>query len=162
MRQSLALKSGWFTVQARTAIQAPVERVWSILTDLEKYHEWDSFVPSMQSDFQVGSLLTMHVQMRENFVTTSVETITAIEPEHLLAWKIRSPAWFLRGERLQELKPIDAGTTEYFTCETFTGLFAPVLQFMYARDLQHGFDAVARDLKVRAETVERRNSVKAL
>lgn len=155
MRQSLPLKSGWFTVQVRTTIQAPVERVWSILTDLEKYHEWNSFVPSMQSDFQVGSLLTMRVQMRENFVTTSVETITAIEPEHLLAWKTRLPAWFLRGERLQELKPIDTGTTEYFTRETFTGLFAPVLQLMYARDLQHGFDAVAQDLKVRAETVER-------
>lgn len=147
-----SVTTGWFTVQARTTIQAPVARVWSILTDLEKYHEWNSFVPSMQSDFQVGSLLTMHVQMRGNLKTTSIETITAIEPEHLLSWETRSSAWFLRGERIQELAPIDTDTTEYFTCETFTGIFAPVLQLMYARDLQRGFDAVARDLKARAET----------
>lgn len=91
--------------------------------------------------------------MRDNLKTTSVETVTDIQPERLLAWKTRSPAWFLQGERLQELKPIDAEVTEYFTRETFTGLFSPVLHRMYERDLQRGFEAVARDLKARAESM---------
>src|SRR5579884_1823313 len=131
--------SGWFAVQASTIINAPVEHVWSILVDLDRYGEWNTFVPSMQSAFQAGSLLTMQVQMRPNMRTTSIETITAIEPQRLLAWKTRSPAWFLSGERFQLVTSIDANTTRYWTRESFTGVMAPVLKLLLEKDLQRGF-----------------------
>jgi hypothetical protein len=144
--------SGWFAVQASTIINVPVEHVWSVLVDLERYGEWNTFVPSMQSSpFQVGSLLTMQVQMRENLRVKSVETITVIEPDRMLAWKTRSPAWFLRGERFQVLTPTDAGTTQYWTREAFTGIIAPLIKIMFEKDLQRGFQAVAQNLKARVE-----------
>ena len=142
---------GSFSVQAAITINAPLVHVWSVLVDLERYREWNTFVPSMQSSFQVGSILTMQVQMRKGVQVKSVETITAIEPQHLLAWKTRSPAWLLRGERFQVLTAIDSGKTQYWTREAFTGILAPLLQILLARDLQRGFDAVAQNLKARAE-----------
>lgn len=144
--------SGWFSVQSTITINAPLARVWAVLADLEHYGEWNTFVPSMQSDFQVGSLLTMQVQMRENRSVKSVETITVIEPQHMLAWKTRSPAWFLCGERFQVITSLDANTTQYWTREAFTGIMAPILKMIYVKDLQRGFDRVARDLKARAES----------
>ncbi len=143
---------GWFSVQAAITINAPLAHVWSVLVDLERYREWNTFVPSMQSSFQVGSILTMQVQMRKGFQVKSIETITAIEPQHLLAWKTRSPAWLLRGERFQVLTAIDSGKTQYWTREAFTGILAPLLQILLARDLQRGFDAIAQNLKARAES----------
>ncbi|GHO46209.1 SRPBCC domain-containing protein [Ktedonospora formicarum] len=143
--------SGWFSVQTSITINAPLERVWEVLTDLEHYGEWNSFVPSMQADLRVGATLTMRVRMRGNLATTSVETITALEPQRLLAWKIRSPAWILRGERFQVIKAINEQTTEYWTQESFTGIVAPLLQVLFARDLQRGFQTMARDLQARAE-----------
>jgi hypothetical protein len=147
--------SGWFSVQATSTINAPIERVWTILTDLDHYHEWNSFIPSMQaSPFAVGSTLTMGVRMNPNTHTTSIETITAIEPQHLLAWKTRSPKWFLSGERFQEITAIDPHTTRYWTRESFSGILAPVLQILLAKDLQRNFNAMANDLKAHAETMQ--------
>jgi hypothetical protein len=143
--------SGWFSVQETITINAPLEHVWSVLMDIERYGEWNTFVPSMKSSFQVGALLTMQVQMRKNLQVKSVETITAIEPNRLLAWKTRSPEWFLRGERFQVLTAIDAETTQYWTREGFTGILAPLLKIMLGKDLQRGFQAVAQNLKARAE-----------
>jgi hypothetical protein len=144
--------SSAYSVQAEITINAPLERVWSVLVDLERYKEWNTFVPSMQSTFQVGSLLAMGVQMRKRLYVKSVETITAIEPNHLLAWKTRSPEWFLQGERFQVITAIDKDTTRYWTREAFSGIFAPVIKLLFGKDLQHGFDAVAQNLKTRAES----------
>ncbi|HZO74916.1 MAG TPA: SRPBCC domain-containing protein [Ktedonobacteraceae bacterium] len=146
--------TGGFAVQASSTINAPLDCVWSVLVDLERYHEWNTFVPVMQSSFQVGELLTMQVRMNKRLTVKSIETITAIEPMGLLAWKTRSPGWLLRGERFQTLTPIDANTTRYWTREAFMGLLAPVLKITLGKDLQRGFHAVAEDLKARAEALD--------
>lgn len=143
--------SGRFSVQASSIINAPLERVWSVLVDIERYGEWNTFVPSMQSSFQVGSLLTMRVQMRRGLQVKSVETITAIEPQRLLSWKTRYPHWLLQGDRYQVVTAIDANTTQYWTRESFTGILTPLLKALLGTDLQRGFDAVAQNLKERAE-----------
>ncbi|HLG64693.1 MAG TPA: SRPBCC domain-containing protein [Ktedonosporobacter sp.] len=145
--------TGWFAVQATITINAPLDCVWSVLIDLERYHEWNTFVPVMHSSFQVGELLTMYVRMNKRLQVKSIETITAIEPMRLLAWKTRSPGWLLRGERFQTLTPIDANTTQYWTREAFTGLLAPALKITLGKDLQRGFNAVAENLKARAEAL---------
>jgi hypothetical protein len=144
--------SNAWSVQAEVTINAPLARVWSVLVDLERYSEWNTFVPSMQSSFQVGSLLTMGVRMRKGIEVKSVETITAIEPHHLLAWKTRSPEWFLQGERFQIVTELDAHTTQYRTQEAFSGIFAPIIKILFGKDLQRGFSAVAHGLKERAES----------
>jgi hypothetical protein len=151
MQIQIPKDSGWFSVQSSSTIHVPVAQVWSILTDLKHYSEWNTFVPSMESDFHVGSVLTMGVQMRANMHTTSVETITAIEPERLLAWKTRSPVWILRGERFQLVTSVDTNTTQYWTRESFKGILAPVIQLLFGKDLQRGFDSVAQNLKTHAE-----------
>jgi hypothetical protein len=145
--------SGTWSVQAEITIHAPLARVWSVLVDLERYSEWNTFVPSMRSSFQVGQPLTMRVHMRKGLFVTSVETITIIEPYHLLAWKTRSPAWFLQGERFQEVTALDEQTTRYWTREAFSGMVAPVIKTLFGHDLQRGFTAVANNLKARAESL---------
>lgn len=144
--------SGWFSVQSSITIDAPLDRVWSVLVDIEHYGEWNSFVPSMQSSLEVGSLLTMQVQMRATMQVKSVEDITAIEPQRLLAWKSRYPEWFMRAERFQLLTEIDATTTRYWTREAFTGIAAPVLKIVLGKDLQRNFSTMAQELKTRVES----------
>lgn len=148
---ALPKTSGYFSTQATATIHAPLERVWSILVDLERYREWNSFVPSMQSDFHVGSLLIMQVQMRKWLRVKMVVTVSAIEHHHLLAWKTRFPRWFLYSERFQVLTAINAETTQYWTREAFAGMFAPLLKWLFEKDLQRGFVAIAQNLQARAE-----------
>lgn len=151
MQPHTAASHTW-SVQAEITINAPLARVWSVLVDLERYGEWNTFVPSMQSSFHVGSRLKMGVQMRKGLFVTSIETITAIEPLQLLAWKTRSPEWFLQGERFQRITALDEQSTQYWTQEAFSGMFAPVIKSLFGGDLQRGFTAVAHNLKERAES----------
>ncbi|HET8845828.1 MAG TPA: SRPBCC domain-containing protein [Ktedonobacteraceae bacterium] len=140
-------------IEASSTINAPVEKVWSILIDFARYAEWNTFVPSMQTTLQVGSPLTMGVRMRKRLFIKIRATVSAVEFQHRLAWVPKMPAWFLKSERLQVITALDAGTTRYWTCEVFTGMASPLLRLLLRKDLQLGFASVAQDLKARAETM---------
>jgi len=143
--------SGYFTPQATATIHAPLERVWAILVDSDHYGAWNTFVPSMQTDLQVGSPLIMRVHMRKGLRVKMAVTVSAVDPLQRLAWKTKFPRWFLRSERLQLVTALDAGTTLYWTGESFAGFCAPVLKALLGKDLQRGFEAVAQNLKTHAE-----------
>ncbi len=145
-------RKAFFQVEAETTIDAPVVRVWAVLADLERYGEWNRFVPSMEATLKVGATLRMGVQMRSRWRVISVEDVTVVEPGKRLAWRTRSPGWLLRGERFQTLEPLDSEQTRYYTVEAFSGLLAPLLKLMLEGDLRRGFAQVAHDLKMRAET----------
>lgn len=138
-------------VEAASTINAPLEHVWSVLTDFARYGEWNTFVPSMQATLQVGSPLTMSVQMRKGLRVKISATVSLIETHHRLAWTPRMPAWFLKSERFQVITALDAHTTRYWTQEIFTGAASPLLTLLLSKDLRRGFMNVARDLKARAE-----------
>lgn len=140
-----------FTVQANSTINVPLAQVWSVLTDLERYAEWNTFVPFMQSPLQVGSLLIMGVQLNRHIRFKMRETVTGVEPQHQLSWKTRLPAWYLYSERIQTILSLDTDTTYYVTRETFTGLMAPFLQLLLGKYLQREFESLALHLKRRAE-----------
>lgn len=138
-------------VEATSTINAPLERVWSILTDFAHYGEWNTFVPSMQATLQIGSPLTMKVQMRKGLSVKIHATVSLVEAQHRLAWTPRMPAWFLKSERFQVITALDENTTQYWTREVFTGVAALLLKLLLSKDLQRGFSSVARDLKTQAE-----------
>ena len=55
-------------VRAETTIDAPLERVWSLLTDLAAYSEWNRFMPRVRGDLRPGGVLQAEVRFRRGFL----------------------------------------------------------------------------------------------
>ena len=55
-------------VRAETTIEAPFERVWSLLTDLASYPEWNRFMPRVTGDLRPGGVLRAEVRFRRGFL----------------------------------------------------------------------------------------------
>ena len=72
---------------------------------------------------------------------------------HQLGWEFPWwPAWLLNGVRVQVVAHDEAsGKTRYATREVFCGPFAHLLSWTSAGRVTHGFEAVAKALKERAE-----------
>src|SRR5258706_9641753 len=138
----------------KVEINAPIELVWNILIDLEKYGEWNPFVFRMESTLVVGDPIIIYVQMNARSKMVVKEQVTQFELHRRLAWRATYPRFLINDERIQELEPLENGNCSYYSYETFRGLAIPLLMLAYKSDIQRGFDGVALALKRRAEAMQ--------
>jgi uncharacterized protein YndB with AHSA1/START domain len=139
-------------VRAEIEVDAPIERVWQILTDFERYRAWNPFTPRVETSLRIGDPIHLHVRLRGKRLMHRVETITRNQP-YTLGWQMKMGARFLlRAERIQTLTPIDAHRTHYVTEDRFRGWLAPLVLALYGGAMERGFGDCALGLKKAAES----------
>jgi hypothetical protein len=129
-------------------INAPLEKVWHTLINVENYPRWNPFTTRVETTFVVGEPAILYVTMSEHHQRVQHEVITAFEPQHTFAWaSIMGAPFIRRANRWQIVEPIDAQHTQYETYETFAGVLVPLIMILYRKGIQRRFDAVATALQ---------------
>ena len=153
-------------------IEAPIDVVWSILTDLGGYPSWNPFIVAVSCEEaapRVGLRMKVRVEWPRGGGSSSVEETTALEPPGAGVAGTRSARWgyafrgalaglgLVRAQRVQSLAERGDGRTVYESSLVFDG---PLSRFVPIEKVQAGQDAMASALKARAESdAPRRSSV---
>ncbi|KAF8797601.1 hypothetical protein BYT27DRAFT_7204409 [Phlegmacium glaucopus] len=164
--------SGVFSVSSSSLIDAPLEKVWSIMLDFPSYNKWNSFVrrqvlmnaskePLLDQTPREGDFIQMSVHipptMQEPGLfgrgSAFVKITTIDHANHRAAWCTEGiPRFLLHTERWQALSVDEVtGKTKYETIEVFGGLFGYFVKFFVGKNLALGFKAGADCLKKCAE-----------
>jgi hypothetical protein len=132
-------------------IDAPSEKVWSILADFAVYPEWNPFIVRVDGTLQPGARLTVTLQPPGRRKATFRPRVTALEPNRELRWlgHLVVPGLF-DGEHIHRLEPSEGGGTRYRQEERFDGILVPLTGSMLGATEQ-GFRAMNAALKERAE-----------
>lgn len=130
-------------------INAVPERVWQILTDTDKFPDWNPFIRSCKGKLAQGE--TVEVVLGEGKTMTFRPTIVEVTPNRTLRWlgKLFVGGLF-DGEHIFEIEPMDAHRVRFIQREKFSGLLIPVFNL---DSTEQGFNAMNRALKQRAEAV---------
>lgn len=132
-------------------IDAPIDRVWRILTQLDAYADWNPFTPRVESSLAIGDPVHLHVRLVGERLMHRVETVTRNAP-YTLGWDMKMGAPFLLyAERVQVLTPIDEHRTHYRTEDCFTGWLRPLVLGLFGTAMERGFRDCALGLKKAAE-----------
>ncbi len=148
--------------RAETTIDAPLDEVWAVMLDTERYGEWNPFVTRAEiaGPTAVGTEIVLHVRWANGGTTRSPERISALDPPSTgpdgvrratLAYDFEGwPAklGLVRGRRYQRLTQAPGGPTTYDTVEEFTG---PLVKLAGPGRVADGFRRHAAGLKARAE-----------
>ena len=143
-------------------LNAPIDRVWQVMTELGSYKEWNPFVVDVVGPtrpLQIGDPLTLSVVWADGGKLQSGEKVTQVEPPHDEAGLRRAvlaycfTGWIpalnlVRSTRVQSLEQKAGGPTVYTSLEEFRGFAAA---YVPLQKVQDGFDRHARALKLRVE-----------
>lgn len=148
---------------AQIDIDAPLAVVWDVMTDTERYGEWNPFVERAETaqPAAVGNPIVLHVVWANGGRTRSPERITALDgpvtdpatgtTTALMSYVyegLPSRLGLVRGVRHQRLTQRPGGPTTYETVEEFTG---PLVRFAGPGRVADGFRRHAEGLKKQAE-----------
>ena len=133
-------------------IDAPIDRVWSVLVDLPAYAQWNLFTYRVDGPAEEGARVVLHVDLG-GMKTRQNMAVVSVSPPRELAWSIRgTPRWMMRGQRTQTLTDLGGGRTRYDNQEVVEGAVAPLVALFFAGRIQAGLVAVSQALKARCES----------
>jgi hypothetical protein len=132
-------------------IQATPEEVWQVISELDKYPEWNPFIHHAIGEAIMGEQVDITFKTGSKEMTLHCIVIKS-EPNRELRWKYHVGSSLLfSGEHSFIIEPVDATHVRFVDREIFNGLLVP----LQARDIDNnskrGFEAMDKALKVRAE-----------
>lgn len=75
-------------VRTEIKIEAPPDKVWNILTDLERYSEWNPFVRGIHGDLREGAKLEIHLGPPGQRGMKFKPAVTKVEPQKAFHWNV--------------------------------------------------------------------------
>lgn len=141
-------------IKTEISINATPEKVWSILTDFDKYPNWNPFIKSLTGNVAVGNKITARLEPPEANGMTFKPVVLAFEKNKELRWvgHLLFPGLF-DGEHKFELNDNRNGTTTFKQSEKFSGILVPLFKKMLDNNTKKGFEEMNKKLKELAEQI---------
>ena len=141
-------------VSDEVVIEAPIELVWSILTDTSRYGEWNPFTPKIDTDFKLDSEVHLEVHLGK-LTLNQTEIMRAFDAPSRLAW---GAGMFKLGRlalvtalREQCLTSLADDRCSYISRDHLTGPLTPMVALSFGKAMRDGFNGAGYGLKKYAE-----------
>lgn len=145
-----------FTIDHDIAIQAPAAAVWAVISDFDRYPEWNPFVVSARSSLKPGEPIDMKVKLLGP-VQRQVEIILDVREGEGFSYCMKPfPLGALSSRRSHRITEIDANSCRYESHFELRGWLMPLVRGLMRGALQRGFDGMSQGIRERAEALARR------
>ncbi len=133
--------------EASVDIKASPEIVWGLITDAEKFTNWDPDVTRIEGQIVHNQKVTVYTKVSPDraFPVTVAEFV----PNQKMVWASGMPLGMFKGQRTFTLTQ-QGDTTRYHVREEFTGWLLPIIGRTIP-DLSEAFQRHADALKATAE-----------
>jgi uncharacterized protein YndB with AHSA1/START domain len=136
-------------VSVTAVIDAPPEKVFSVLCDVERWPEWTSTMTRIRrlekGPFAVGS----SARVRQPRLLPAVWQVTELENQRNFTWTARSPGVRMTARHL--IEPQGSGSRVVLSFE-LAGRIAPLIARLYGGLIERYIATEAQGLKKRSES----------
>jgi hypothetical protein len=149
---ALSGRSSMKQIASDTPIAATADRVWDVVTDIQRYGEWNPFIIGIDGHPAKGEKLRVHLEPPGGVATAYRARVTTVIPRRELRWRGHlRVAGLLTVEHA--LRIVENGTSHVTLVqyELFTGILVPLLSVDLEGRIRDGLELMNVALKQRAE-----------
>jgi hypothetical protein len=133
-------------------INTSPERVWKILTDFDKYEQWNPFIHKIIGQPKQGARIEIHIETPGGKNRKYGPTLTKVDEGRELRWLGKSSLpGFLNGEHIFAIEQLGPQRVRFVQREVFDGLLTSLFGKSLDTDVRQGLEEMNRALKERAE-----------
>lgn len=138
-------------IRMEIAINASAENVWSVLTDLEKFPEWNPFITRASGELRQGGHLDIFMEPPGGKAMGFKTRLMTVEPNRELRWVgVFLHKILFTGQHYFMIEPQAEGQVTFVHGEHFGGIMVPLMGGML-RKAEQGFYDMNEALKARVE-----------
>lgn len=129
-------------IEKRFGIQAPVDRIWAVIEQLDSWHRWNPIEKDISGTIAFGGKLALTETLASNAPRQVEATVSDWQPNSQLVWTEKRGLWFqsLRYFEIEELEP---GSSIVANGYIFTGLRGEMHFDKHKKTLRGAVEAVA-------------------
>lgn len=121
-------------------VDAPAEVVWSVLTDFDRYGDWNPFITRCRADLTVGAPIEMTVGQLAPRPIRMREWIRSVTPGREFTYSMKPiPLGALRSKRSHSLTSLPGDRTRYESHFELDGWLSPLVRLLFGRGFARGF-----------------------
>jgi hypothetical protein len=144
-----------FVVEHTHEIAASAADVWRVISDLDRYPEWNPFVVQCRSTLVPGTPIVMRVRVLPWFAQSQTERVFEYVPGRRLRYGIDPlPFGALASSRSHEVEALGPDRARYVSHFELRGWLAPIVELLLGRRLADGFAAMSSAIAARAEELK--------
>lgn len=138
-------------MEQHTAIEvaAPMERVWEVLVDVERWPEWTDSVTSVRRLDDGQLAIGSRVEVSQPRIPTGTFTVTALEPGRSFSWEQHQPGSTVVAHH--ECTPLADGVTRVELRVVMDGALGGIVGRLYRKLTDRYLAMEAAGLKARSE-----------
>lgn len=129
-------------------IKASPDHVWDVLTDFDKYPEWNPFIKEINGKLKVRKRLKVKMQPPGDKIYTLRPKVVSHQSEKRFSWMGHLLiVGLFDGHHIFELEEQDNGSTLFIHREEFSGLLVPLFWNKIHTEIKDGFEKMNKSLK---------------
>lgn len=134
-------------------IDCQPETVWKILTDFEKYPEWNPMIKSIEGELRRRNRLKVRLEIKGMSKMTIKPKVATFHSGKSFSWLGHLLIIGLfDGHHIFELNQNQDGSTEFIHREQFSGVMVPLMKKTLERRVASAFEEMNQALKSTCES----------
>ena len=139
-------------IETEIIIEADINKIWSILTDFDKYPNWNPFIKSIVGNIAEGEKFKVVLEQPDSKAMTFKPTCIDFKKNRRFSWlgHLGFPGLF-DGHHIFELTDLGNGKIKFEQNENFKGLLVPLFWGQLDTKTRLGFTLMNEKLKELSE-----------
>lgn len=140
-------------VEHRIGVQAPAEIVWEVVSEFERWGEWNPLYRRAEGQLKIGTALTLEQHLPGEPARVIQPIVQDWVPYEQLHWRSARLGGFVKTVRYLEIENMGQASATFSNGELMIGMLLRLVSRDERRKMRAAFTAMGEAVRDRAEAI---------